>query len=65
MKWEYKTVYVDCKGFWSSKVDVHQLEDYCNQYGKEGWELVTSPTFSPNTGGETKGLVLIFKRPIA
>lgn len=63
MKWEYKTVIINIAGFFRNKVSPDQIEDCCNQLGKEGWELVTNSAHAVNYG-ETKNFILIFKRPL-
>lgn len=61
MKWEYKTIKLATKGFLGGKFDENQLDEYMNQLGQEGWELVTS--FDTNKSyGETRDIVVIFKK---
>jgi hypothetical protein len=63
MNWEYKTVKLAAKGLLGGKFDEGQLDAYMNQLGSEGWELVTG--FDTNKSyGETRDVVVIFKRPI-
>jgi len=41
MKWEYKVLHIDAKGFAGSQVvDEPGLEQKLNQFGEKGWELV-------------------------
>jgi hypothetical protein len=64
MNWEYKTIKLAAKGFTGGKFDENQLDLYMNQLGSEGWELVTG--FDTNKGyGETRDVVVIFKRPLS
>jgi len=64
MKWEYKTIVFGTSGFWSTKVEPHELDQICNQMGQDGWELATNtPITAEGSFNYTKSLVLIFKRP--
>jgi hypothetical protein len=64
MNWEYKTIKLAAKGFAGGKFDENQLDLYMNQLGSQGWELVTG--FDTNKGyGETRDVVVIFKRPLS
>ncbi|NJM54235.1 MAG: DUF4177 domain-containing protein [Blastocatellia bacterium] len=65
MKWEYKTVKMVVSSFWSGvDLDTEKADEFINQFGKEGWELVSA--FDLNEGyGSSKEVVLIFKRPSA
>jgi hypothetical protein len=58
MKWGYKILHTDAKGFLGSKVvDEPGLEQKLNQLGEKGWELVTVQQL---TGSSTT--VHVFKR---
>jgi hypothetical protein len=65
MKWEYKTVKLGVAGFWGGVgLDTDKTDDFINQFGKEGWELVS--TFDLNhIQDSSKEVILIFKRPLA
>jgi len=64
MNWEYKTIKLATRGFAGGKLDENQLDSYMNELGSQGWELVTG--FDTNKGyGETRDVVVIFKRPLA
>lgn len=67
VKWEYKTV------LWDSYIDnkeSYELNEYLNELGDEGWELVSTSTqieSSSNTDDQlnyvgTNSLILILKR---
>ncbi len=62
MKWEYRTLKLDTtKYVFGSDLDATKLDQYMNQLGEEGWELVTA--FDTNVGsGQTKDVVAVFKR---
>lgn len=41
-RFEYKTVVVKPKvGFWTVEYDPNEIDKTLNQYGNEGWELVS------------------------
>ena len=63
MKWEYRTVKLSTQGFWSGgELDEAALDAAMNDIGEEGWELVSA--FGTNKGfGESRDVVVIFKRP--
>ena len=65
MKWEYKTVKLSVTGFWGDVgLDTKKADDFINQFGQQGWELVSG--FDLNQGyGSSKDVILIFKRPLA
>ena len=63
MKWEYKTVKVDTKGFGGGKFDNDSFEQILNGLGQQGWELVS--TFDTNqVHGASRHVIAILKRPI-
>jgi len=62
MKWEYRTIKVDTKGFLGGKLDEADLDRMMNHLGDDGWELVAA--FDTNTeGGASRHIVGILKRP--
>jgi len=62
MKWEYQTVKLNVKGTWGIKFDVDEVQNFTNDLGAQGWELVSA--FAVNEGaGYSKEIVFIFKRP--
>ena len=62
MQWEYKTIKLGTKGFLGGKLDEAKLDTYMNQLGAEDWELASG--FDTNQAyGETRDVVVIFKRP--
>ena len=64
MKWEYKTIKLAASGFLGGKIDEGALDAYMNNLGHHGWELVTA--FDTNkTQGETRDVVVIFKREVS
>jgi hypothetical protein len=65
MKWEYKAIKIQTTGFWTGgKLDEEKLDTYMNELGQAEWELVSA--FDTNKQyGETRDVVIIFKRPTA
>jgi hypothetical protein len=61
MKWEYKTIRLSTKAFFSVKFDDTQFENYMNGLGQQEWELVAALTINQCT--DTKEVVAVFKRP--
>ncbi len=62
MKWEYKSLKLGTTGLLGGKIDADNLDTYMNNLGEEGWELVAA--FDTNQAyGQTRDVVLIFKRP--
>lgn len=60
-QWEYKTIKYKTGGFLGGKVDPLEFEEILNQYGYDGWELVSS--FDTSMGeGTTRNVIAIFKR---
>ena len=63
MKFEYKLVHHKAKGFFGGKVDLNEMTDEYNSFGKDGWELVS--VMDTNTNGGISDLIIaIFKRKI-
>ena len=61
MQWEYRTLKVNCKGFFGGKFDEGRLDEMLNDLGRDGWELVSS--FDTNElYGSTRYMVFTFKR---
>ena len=61
MKWEYK-VHVQWFGGWFRQGEAKKIEDLCNRFGQDGWQLCHI------RNGDIFGLWgfnLTFKRPIA
>ena len=62
MKWEYKTIKLATKGFLGGKLDETELDSFMNELGSQGWELASA--FDTNQAyGETRDVVVLFKRP--
>jgi hypothetical protein len=66
MKWEYQTVKLNVLAWnWGGiNFDADKAQDFTNQLGAEGWELVSA--FAVNAGaGYSKEVVFVFKRPLS
>ena len=62
MKWEYRTIKVDTKGFVGGKIDEGNMDQMLNALGDEGWELVAALDTNAE-GGVSRHVVGILKRP--
>lgn len=60
MQWEYKTVRFTQKSFLTSGLDMQELRDRLNEYGEDGWELVS---FNYGLGMWGAGIAVL-KRPL-
>jgi hypothetical protein len=59
--WEYKTIKVQTKGILGGILDVNEFEGLLNQFGAQGWELVS--TFDTNqVEGVSREAIAVFKR---
>ncbi|MBD3297598.1 MAG: DUF4177 domain-containing protein [candidate division Zixibacteria bacterium] len=63
MSWEYKSLMVKAKGgiLRETKPET-DLDEVCNEAGREGWELVSAFSIA-ETQGRTSSICLLFKRP--
>ncbi|MFZ7120202.1 MAG: DUF4177 domain-containing protein [Eubacteriaceae bacterium] len=62
-KFEYKTLTFETKGFFGGKLDGNSFDEQLMQYGKYGWELIS--TFTSNQEGwSTKKVFVVFKRAL-
>lgn len=63
MKFEYKTLTVEAKGWFGGMVNSNEFDQQLNLLGAQGWELVN--TFASNVAnGKTAYIVSVFKRPL-
>jgi hypothetical protein len=63
MVWEYKTIKLEATGFWmGGNVDAEKLDLMMNGLGQQGWELAAALD-AKVAGGNTKDVIVIFKRP--
>ncbi|WP_106769377.1 DUF4177 domain-containing protein [Paenibacillus faecalis] len=61
VQWEYKTVKYQTGGFLGGKVNQADMDELLNQYGYEGWELVSC--FDTSQGqGQSRDIIMVFKR---
>jgi Domain of unknown function (DUF4177) len=61
MKWEYSIVPFETRLLFPANFNEQKVTDEVNRMGDEGWELVNC--FDTNTGGSTRYIVAVFKRP--
>ncbi len=62
MKFEYKTIKFATSGLMGGDVKTDKFDEYLNELGCQGWELVNA--VGTNVGnGATKYIVAIFKKP--
>lgn len=62
MRWEYRTIKIDTKGFFvGGKVDETALDQVMNRLGNQGWELVSALN-THREGGKSRHILAIFKR---
>lgn len=60
---EYKTVKIGSKGFWSAEIDADEIDKTLNEYGQQGWELISViKQLPPN--GSAWSLQYTFKRQL-
>lgn len=62
---EYLTEKCETTGLLGGKVEVEALRTSLNQRGAHGWERVSAFNTTQAPYGETREIVLIFKRPTA
>lgn len=63
MKWEYQTVKLGVVGVWGIKFDADEAQNFSNDLGAQGWELVSALSVN-EAAGRSKEIVFIFKRPL-
>ena len=61
-RFEYKSVEIKPKSAWTAKIEPEDIDEVCNKYGSEGWELITVIALSST--GTTLGFLYTFKREI-
>ena len=60
-KWEYKSIKIETRGFWTKKLDVNEFDEHLNSLGSDGWELVSCFDTSQYQG-ESRDVIAVFKR---
>ena len=61
-KFEYKTLKIEPKGFWGTKLDADEIDKILNELGQQGWELVSMQDLS--VSGSSWTFHYTFKRQI-
>jgi hypothetical protein len=60
--WTYTTAKFETTGLTRTKFDEEAFDTKLNEYGRQGWELVS--VFDTNAGdGGTRFVLAVFKRP--
>lgn len=59
-KFEYKTIKIEPKGFWGTKLDENHIDEILNELGAQGWELVSMQDLE--IGGSSWSFHYTFKR---
>ncbi len=60
MRWEYKTLAVKKRKFFSGGIDTDMLKQELDALGRDGWELVS---ICPNSFmGAPQGIIAVLKR---
>lgn len=62
MQWEYQTVKLGTRGVLGGIVDTDDFDMHLNELGESSWELVGVFDTS-QSGGQTRDVVAVFKRP--
>ncbi len=60
-QWEYLSVKFETTGFSGGILDLADFDRQLNQYGKDGWELV-SPFTTNQAQGATRFVIAVLKR---
>lgn len=61
--WEYKTVEFSTRGFSGGLLDINNFNSVLNEYGRNGWELVSC--FDTNQShGASRKVIAVFKRSL-
>jgi len=60
-KWEYTSIKVEPKGFMGGILDVSHFDNELNNFGEQGWELVSCFSTAQD-GGKSREIVAVFKR---
>jgi hypothetical protein len=62
-QWEYITLEFETRGFAGGLLDTHAFNDALNNYGREGWEMVSC--FDTNQSqGASRRVIAVLKRQI-
>jgi hypothetical protein len=61
VQWEYKTVKFKTGGFLGGILEEQEFDRELNQYGEQGWELVSCFDTSQSQGA-SREVIVVFKR---
>lgn len=62
-KFEYNTYVYDTKGWMGGLIESQDFREALNNFGRDGWELVSSVSTTQGNG-YTRSILCIFKRKI-
>ncbi|MCJ7689008.1 MAG: DUF4177 domain-containing protein [Clostridiaceae bacterium] len=60
-KWEYTSLKVESKGFLGGVLDISHFDNELNNFGEQGWELVSCFSTTQDDG-KCREIVAVFKR---
>lgn len=60
-RWEYRTIEFDTTGFMGGILNVNDFNRTLNDYGREGWELVSCFDTNQSQGASRK-VIAVMKR---
>ena len=60
-KWEYMTYKYRTGGWLGGKVDTEEFDQALNQFGEQGWEVVSCLDTSVGQG-QSRDVLVVFKR---
>ncbi|WP_195575232.1 DUF4177 domain-containing protein [Paenibacillus sp. 1001270B_150601_E10] len=60
-QWEYRTLKYATGGFLGGKIDEQEFQDELNEFGSQGWELVSCFDTSQSQGA-SRDIIVVFKR---
>lgn len=63
-RWEYLTMDISIEGFLGTKIEPQKIANLLNEFGPQGWELVSTTPITIDQG-RTASILGIFKRPAA
>jgi hypothetical protein len=62
-KFEYKMLEIPARGFWGRRIDSQEVVEKLNEFGRQGWEVVSSFDTNAWRGGSWD-IIVILKREL-
>jgi|CXWL01.1.fsa_nt_gi hypothetical protein len=62
-QFEYKVLEAAAKGFWGGKINSQELVNKLNEFGRQGWEVVSAADTNMWEGA-SRNMIIILKREI-